>query len=191
MIVAGKINHRVTLWRLPPDTLVPAKLTEVWASWRAKPDEGIVPGFQLARAPTGLLDPNTLEMRLRYRSDLQVGDYVTWDGRLAHIFSLRDPNGKNAELIASCHEMIGHAATYTPAGGGTAIATRAFLNHDSPYIAQISQRIDYRVRIELPIFGVGRAAPQAKVTINTTTYTLLGLIEQGDDGTVRAYWGQK
>ena len=189
MIRAGKLNRRVSLWRLPPDTLEPVKLAEAWASWRAKPDEGTA-GFQTAPVPAGLRNPVPLEMRLRHRADLQSGDYVTWDGRLAHLFALRDPNGKNSELIASCHELIGHAATYTPAGGGTAVATRAYLMHDTPYIAQTSQRIDYRLRIELPVFETGRAAPEATVTINATTYTLLGLIEQGDDGAVRAYWGR-
>lgn len=190
MVLAGKLNCRTALYRLSPTTLTASLLGWSWASIRAKADDARVEALNPAPAAAGLRSPIRVELRLRARSDLQERDYAVWNGRLFYLYSLRDPDGKGLEIIASAHELIGVSATYTPSGGGTAVSARVFLQQDSPYIAASSQRVDYRPRLELPIFETGRAAPGATVTINGVTYTLLGLVDGGDDGVVRNYWGR-
>ena len=178
---AGKLNSRMAFYRMPLDTRTPALIDTVWASLRVK-QQGALP------AQTGLRSGAALELRARQPLAVTAGDYALWKGRLFHLFDARDPDGKAAEWIFSAHELIGASATYTPAGG-TAISTRAFVIHDSPYIAQFSQRIDYRTRIELPVFETGRAPPGGVATVGTVSYTLIGLADNGDDGVVRQYWG--
>lgn len=180
---AGKLNLRIAVYRLSLSTLTPALVATVWGSLRIKPDGTIT-------AQSSLRSPDLAEIRLRQPLAVVAGDYALWDGRLFHLYSIRDPDGKSAEWIASAHELIGSAATYTPSGG-TAITTRAFVAQDSPYLSAVSQRIDYRTRIELPIYEVKRPGPGGVVAVGGVNYTLLGLADNGDDGVVRQYWGHR
>jgi len=178
---SGKLNLRLAIYRLPLNTLTPALVATVWGSLRVKPAGAV-------SAQTGLRSPDLVEIRLRQPLAIVPGDYVLWDGRLFHGYGLRDPDGRGTEWIVSAYELVGSSATYTPAGG-TAVATRAFITHDSPYLTAATQRIDYRTRIELPLYEVGRAGPGGIVTVGGINYTLLGLADNGDDGVVRQYWG--
>jgi hypothetical protein len=195
MIRAGKLNRRVTLWRLPPDTLVPVKQAEAWASIRSRADENLSPAPQGFRyqadggpgpPPSGLRHPIPLEIRMRWRAELQPNDYIRWGDRLFHCYGIRDPDGKNTETIVSAHELIGTPAVYQATPLSSPIATRAFIRFDAPYVGAEARAVDYRAQLELPIFEVQRPARGAKVTLGTVVWTVQTLI--ADDNIVRAVW---
>ena len=71
MILSGKLNRRISLYRLPAETLVPVAIADTWVSLRAKPDEFTPVGMQTAPVQAGLRHPVLMEMRMRYRDDLQ------------------------------------------------------------------------------------------------------------------------
>ena len=140
---AGKLGWRLAFYRLSPADYAKTLIATVWASVRMKAADSMAP------APPGLRNTAVValtEIRLRHLSGLQEGDYAVYGPRLWRIVNLRDPDGKGAELIASAHELIGHLATYTPAGGA-AVTTRAFVRHDAPFMGQMGQVFDYRTQI--------------------------------------------
>lgn len=179
---AGKLNRRLTIHQFSLATLTPVPGATVWASIRGK-ETGA------AAAPAGLRGSAPIEIRVRQPLAVAAGDYaISPEGHLFHLFDVRDPDGRAAEWIISAHELRGSPATYTPPVGAP-VATRAFVQHDSPYLDAISQTISVRTRIELPVFETGRIHHGVVMT-QGVSYPIHGLAENGDDGVIRQYWSR-
>jgi|GEM_PF-3203439 len=184
MIVAGKLDWRLEFFRLSLATFARTSLGHAWVSVRMKAADHLAPPSQgLRNLSSGALT----EIRLRYRTDVQDGDYAVYGSRLWHCVNFRDPDGKRAELIASAHELVGLTTVYTPAGG-TAITTRAWLGFSSPFVSGGHMVNEYRLRAEVPILEVGRPARGGTLVISGRTYQIVGLVDNGDDGITRSMW---
>ena len=85
-----------------------------------------------------------------------AGWYLVDGLQLFHVNHVRNPDNKGRDWLASCTELVGDPAVYTPAGGDP-VDTRCFVIHDAPFIGEHSQTVVYRARLELPLIEVGRA----------------------------------
>ena len=179
MIRSGRLSHRVTVKRLIGDPPTAQTVTTIWAEPLSK-QEGDAP------ASGGLRSPAPVQYRMRYGS-LLAGWYLVDGSRLFAVDHVRNWDGKGKEWMASCTELVGDPATYTPAAG-TAVSTRCFVLNDAPYASPYSQATEYRTLLELPIIEVGRAKKGDAVMARSVVYTLLGLADGGDDGVVRRLW---
>lgn len=176
---AGNLRHRAEVLSLGVD-LSPVSHGSRWTSIRAK-DAADAP------AATGLRSPAMVEVRARYSTELIQGRYLRHGQRLLHITGVRDPLGTRAELVLSCDELIGEAATYTPAGGAPT-ACRVHLTHNAPYLDELGQVTDYRTRAEVALIEVGRPQVDDQLMVGSTLYTVIAYADETDDGVVRGLW---
>lgn len=179
MIRAGRLDRRVTVKRIIGDPPTAQTVTTVWSEQKIAKDGD-------ASGAGGLRSPAPVQYRMRYGS-LLAGWYLVDSSRLFVVDHVRNWDGKRGEWLASCTELVGDPATYTPAAGA-AVSTRCFVLHDAPYASPYSQSTEYRTLLELPIIEVGRAKKGDAVTVRSVAYTLLGLADGGDDGVVRRIW---
>lgn len=176
---AGNLRHRAELLSLAAD-LSPVSHGSRWFAIRAKEAAD-------SPAPTGLRSPAMVEVRARYSAELLQGRYLRHGSRLFAITGVRDPMGTRAELVLSCDELIGDAATYTPAGGDP-VACRALLIHGAHYLDEQGQVTDYRTRAEVALIEVGRPQVDDQLQLGATTYTVIAYADDTDDGVVRGLW---
>lgn len=176
---SGKLRHRVEVLSLSAD-LAPASHGSCWASIRAK---------EAADAPaaTGLRSPAMIEVRARHSAMLIQGRYLRNGQRLLHITGVRDPLGSGAELVLSCHELIGLSGEYCPLDGAPA-ACRVHLTHNAPYLDDMGQVTDYRTRAEVALLEIGRPQVDDQLLVAGTLYTITGYADETDDGVVRGLW---
>lgn len=177
---AGRLNRRVVIKKLSGDPPGAVTVTTIWAGFSI-PENGD------ASVSGGLRSPAAIQCRMRY-PDLLAGWYLVDGTRLYHVDHVRNPDGKGRDWLASCTELVGDPAVYTPAGGDP-VDTRCFVIHDAPFIGEHSQAVVYRARLELPLIEVGRAKKGDRVTTRGVDYEVLGLVAGGDDGVVRLLWG--
>ncbi|WP_236574647.1 hypothetical protein [Pseudomonas sp. OF001] len=173
------MRHRVEVLSLSAD-LAPVSHGSRWASIRAK---------EAADAPaaTGLRSPAMIEVRARYSAELIQGRYLRSGPRLLHITGARDPLGTGAELVLSCHELIGLPGEHRPLDGAPA-ACRAHLTHNAPYLDDMGQVTDYRTRAEVALLEIGRPQVDDQLLVAGTLYTITGYADETDDGVVRGLW---
>lgn len=177
---AGQLNRRVVIKKLSGDPPGAVTVTTVWGGFSVAAT-GSVP------VSGGLRSPAAIQCRMRY-PDLLAGWYLVDGLQLFHVNHVRNPDNKGRDWLASCTELVGDPAVYTPAGGDP-VDTRCFVIHDAPFIGEHSQAVVYRARLELPLIEVGRAKKGDRVTTRGVDYEVLGLVAGGDDGVVRLLWG--
>lgn len=105
---AGRLSHRVNVLRMTGDPPAAETVDTIWAGFTTPP-EGDAP------VSGGLRSPAPVQYRMRY-PDLQAGWYLADGARLFHVDHVRNPDGKGADWLAACTELVGDPATYTPAG---------------------------------------------------------------------------
>lgn len=176
---AGALRHRAEILSLAAD-LAPVSHGSRWVGIRAK---------EAADAPeaSGLRSPAMVEVRARYSAELSQGRYLRHAGRLLHITGARDPMGTGAELVLSCHELVGQAGEYRPTTGDP-LACRVHLTHNAPYLDDMGQVTDYRTRAEVALLEVGRPQVDDQLMVAGTLYTVIAYADDTDDGVVRGLW---
>lgn len=178
---AGRLRHRAAILSLGAD-LQPVDHGSRWVSIRAK-DNGDV------TAPTGLRSTALVEVRARYTSELQQGRYLRHGNRLLYIASApRDPMGNRVEMVMSCAELTGQAATYVSAPGATALPCRGFLAYGVSRPGQFAGAVEYVTELEAAVVEVGRPEPGAVFEIDGVAWRVAGLVETEDDRVVRRMW---
>lgn len=177
---AGRLRHRAAILSLGAD-LQPVDHGSRWVSIRAK-DNGDV------TAPTGLRSTALVEVRARYTSELQQGRYLRHGNRLLYIASApRDPMGNRVEMVMSCAELTGQAATYHAAGRQPQ-PCRVHISYSAPYLDELGQVVDYRTRAEVALIEVGRVQVGDQLRLGEEHYAVIGIPAEGDDGVVRGLW---
>lgn len=176
---AGNLRHRIEALSLAAD-LTSVSHGSRWASIRAK---------EAADAPaaTGLRSPAMIEVRARYSAELIQGRYLRNGQRLLHITGVRDPIGTGAELVLSCHELIGLPGEYRPLDGAP-VSCRVHLTHNAPYLDELGQVTDYRTRAEVALIEVGRPQMDDQLLAGGVLYTVIAYADETDDGVVRGLW---
>lgn len=176
---SGKLRHRVEVLSLSAD-LAPVSHGSYWASIRAK---------EAADAPaaTGLRSPAMIEVRARYSAELIQGRYLRNGPRLLHITGVRDPLGSGAELVLSCHELIGLSGEYCPLDGAPA-ACRVHLTHGVARVGDLTGKAEYTTQAEVALLEVGRPQAGALLQVGGDTWRVTGLVEDDDDRITRRLW---
>lgn len=109
-ITAGELRHRMTI-QAPVETRsaagdsVPAWTTiaTVWASVRAISGREFWAGSQVYAEAS-------MEVRIRYRADVRSSWRLAWDERTGtrylDILGVLDPDGRRADLVLPCREVV-------------------------------------------------------------------------------------
>lgn len=105
---AGRLNHRADILRMAGDPPAAENVGSIWVGFTTPPDGD-------APVSGGLRSPAPVQYRMRY-AGLQAGWYLRDGARLFHVDHVRNPDGKGADWLASCTELVGDPATYVPAG---------------------------------------------------------------------------
>lgn len=177
---AGRLRNRAAILSLGAD-LQPVDHGSRWVSIRAK-DTGDV------GQPSGLRSTALVEVRARYTSELQQGRYLRHGNRLLYIASApRDPMGNRVEMVMSCAELTGQAATYH-ATGRQSQPCRVHISYSAPYLDELGQVVDYRTRAEVALIEVGRVQVGDQLRLGDEHYAVIGIAAEGDDGVVRGLW---
>lgn len=176
---AGNLRHRAEVLSLDAD-LMPFSHGPRWVGIRAKESAD-------APAASGLRSPAMVEVRARYSAELLQGRYLRHSQRLLHITGARDPMGTGAELVLSCVELVGAAASYTPAGGGTARPCRVHLTHGVARVGELTGKAEYTTQAEVALIEVGRPQAGALLQVGAETWRVTGLVED-DDRITRRLW---
>lgn len=143
---------------------------------------------QDAERPAGLRSRVRVMLRARYQPDIMQGRFIkTVDGRLFALDAVRNPDQRGQDMVISASELIGDAGEYLPSGATVPVPCRVFLSTDSPITAK-GGKAEYRMRAELSVLEVGRLQPEALLTVAGIQYRVMGLVEESDDGAVRAVW---
>jgi hypothetical protein len=107
------------------------------------------------------------------------------DGRLLHIDTVRHlPRPR--DIVMSCTELVGESGSYT--SGGNSIACRIFLLLDAPTVGNRPGKTEYRTRAEVAVLEVGRPQPGDSLTVGGSTWSVMGLVDDQDDGLIRQMW---
>lgn len=156
----------------------------LWVGITAK-DAGDVP------VAAGLRNPGRVEVRAWWDDRLRNGRYLRAGQRLLLIDSARDVRGQQAELVLTCTELIGQAATYTATPGATALPCRVFLAYGVSRPGQFSGAVEYVTELEAAVVEVGRPQPGAVFEVEGVAWRVAGLVETEDDRVVRRMWVKK
>lgn len=176
---SGKLRHRAEVLSLGAD-LSPVSHGSRWTSIRAKEAAD-------APAPTGLRSPAMVEVRARFSAELIQGRYLRHGGRLLYITGARDPMGTGAELVLSCHELIGLPGEYRPIDSAPT-ACRVYLAHGVARLGDLTGKAEYTTQAEVALIEVGRPQPGALLQMGGETWRVTGLVEDDDDRIVRRLW---
>ena len=176
----GRLDKRAQILSLSAD-LCAVDHGSRWVGIRAK-DTGDV------GQPSGLRSTALVEVRARYTSELQQGRYLRHGNRLLYIASApRDPMGNRVEMVMSCTELTGQAATYH-ATGRQPQPCRVHISYSAPYLDELGQVVDYRTRAEVALIEVGRPQVDDQLQVGSDTYVVIQYASETDDGVVRGLW---
>lgn len=178
MLAAGRLDQRAILYSLT-DGLRPAAIRRMRCTVVAK--ESAAPAMA-----AGLRTGARVSVWCRYSGKIESGQYLRIRDRLLHITSVRDPDAKRASLVLTCDEFIGQCAEYRTELGSK--HCRVHLQHDAPYLDELGQVTDYRVRAEVLIFEVGRPQVDDLLFVGGVRYAITQYADHTDDGVVRGLW---
>lgn len=174
---SGELDTRAQLLVLQPELSVTV-IRSVWLDLRARDAD--------AEAQAGLRANGALFAYARFAADLQGGRYLRVGSRLIYIDAALDVDGRCTGVRLSLTELIGRPGSYQPAQG-VARAVRVYLAPEAPIPAQF-QRPGYRLRAEVAVLEAGRPQAGELMQVDGLSYTILGPVDGGDDGIVRAMW---
>lgn len=174
----GKLNLRADVLELDPDCAV-RLVMQRWVSLRAK-DAGDV------AAPSGLRSAGMVEVRGWFSGEYQAGRYIRIGDRLLVIADPRDPMGNGAEIVVSCYELRGLAASYI--SEGCEKVCRVHLTHESPWLDDMGAVTAYKTRAEVALIEAGRVQIGDQLRVAGTLYNVIGYADDTDDGVVRGLW---
>ena len=177
---AGQLSTPADILRLNADLSV-SVLDWVWVGIRAKESAD-------APAHAGLRVPAKVTVRAWWDERLQAGRYLRAEERLLLLDDVRDFTGQRAEVIITCTELTGQAATYVSAPGATALPCRVFLAYGVSRPGQFAGAMEYVTELEAAVVEVGRPEPGAVFEIDGVAWRVAGLVETEDDRVVRRMW---
>lgn len=151
----------------------------IWIGMSEKTDQEIP-------MQVGLRMPKQVVLRTHYKSGLQANTHVYIDNRLFYLTAVRDPDGLKIEQVASAIELGGSPAIFIDKQNQQTI-TRAHVQKNVSYLDD-SGRTRFRHRIEVPLIECPRPQPGEKIQISDITYSVIGVVDEEDDGIVRALW---
>lgn len=177
---AGDLGYRAAVLDLS-DTLQAVEICRRWVDIRSK--EGTT-----APPAAGLRASVRVEVRARFSAELFAGRYLKHGGRLLYINDARDYTGKRAELLMSCDELVGQAATLKASPAAPPVPCRAFLVHGVKRMGDGIALNSYSTQLEAAVIEVGRPQPGAEFVVAGATWRVTGLVEDDDDRIVRRMW---
>lgn len=180
---AWKLNTRAGLYELRGEPPVAERITELWCSGAIVPETltDIGPG-------AGLRSAVPVSVRLRWSRDLRAGQYLrTAAGECWRIDSVRDPDGRRTDLLATCTALIGDPATVTPAAG-TACPARAALIRDGAGIGSRAGGQEPRMRIELALIEAPQLVPGDRIAVAGRDWTVVEPVDGSNDGIIYQVW---
>lgn len=176
----GRLRNQAEVQALAGHPPRPSVLGRIWCEIQTRERQD-------APYATGLRASADVTVWARYSSELVAGRYLRCGGRLLHIDSPRDPDGRRSALVLSCTELVGEAGEYRPAAGGV-FPVRVFLRFGVAVVNAAARRTDYRTQVEMALLEAGRPQPGDRLTVHGVSYEIMGLVEDGDDGIVRRLW---
>lgn len=178
ILAAGRLDQRATLYSLT-DRLRPTIIRRMRCTVVAK--ESAAPAMA-----AGLRTGARVSVWCRYSGKIEAGQYLRIRDRLLHITSVRDPDARRTSLVLTCDEFIGQCAEYRTEYGSK--RCRVHLTHDAPYLDDLGQVTEYRVRAEVLLFEVGRPQVDDILIVSGVQYVITQYADQTDDGVVRGLW---
>jgi hypothetical protein len=176
---SGQLNTPATILVMDHN-LQATEIDWLWVSLRSK--DGELP------AAAGLRSPARVTIRSWWDDRLQEGRYLrTEDGRLLVIESARDPVGQRADIVLTCSELTGQPAEYQPQAGEPQ-ACRVHMNYSAPWLDELGQVTDYRIRAEVALIEVGRPQQGDHLLVAGVLYQIIAYANDTDDGVVRGLW---
>jgi hypothetical protein len=174
---AGRLRVPASLVRLNADNSAEI-LGDRWIGISNKEEvqEGVL--------PPGLRTRVNATIRAHFETGLYPGLYWRTQSALYFIDSLRDPNGRQADLVMSCTELSGRIAAYVPVSGDP-IMLRVAPVWDAVYSGEFSRVVERRLVLEVARVELGRdPTPGDRITVDGRTWKVQGIMEGGDDGVV-------
>lgn len=177
---AGRLNTPANLLELDAD-LARVEIDWLWCGIQTKDAVD-------APYPIGLRNPAKVTIRSWWDERLRQGRYLEADGRLFHIDSVRDFDGRRVEVAITATEFVGEAGLALPDGLAPR-SCRVFLVHEAPYRDELGQTTSYKTRAEIALIEAGRLQADAdQIEVGGLLYNVVAYADQSDDGIVRGLW---
>ena len=105
-MLAGRLRHRLVFENESLSTDGQGGATRTWAT-RATVSGSIKPLRADERFYNEQLNHNgTHEVVIRYRTDIEASDRISYDSRYFQIVGIMNPNERDRQLVITCKEII-------------------------------------------------------------------------------------